>query len=144
MDRQIKGIVAATLAAPYVAGLLMTLRIIIIFEHKTLYPLFTARFYDDIAFLGSVGLLYVGLPTLMLSLVADAILNMLKLRSALSSLLMGSVVGLAFGSFLSASSFRDNIHLVLIFTTSGAICGWIYWHIAIRQTPENTRPITAL
>jgi hypothetical protein len=26
---------------------------------------------------------------------------------------------------------------------SGALCGWIYWRIAIRRTPENARAIEA-
>jgi len=140
MDRQIKGIVAATLAAPYVASLLMALRIVIS-EQRSPDALFTERFYDDIALLGTVGLFYSALPTLFLSLIAAAILNMLKLRSALSSLLIGLVVGLTFGAFFSASSFRDNIHLMLIFAVSGAICGWIYWLIAIRRTPEAPHAI---
>lgn len=131
MDRQIKGIVAATLAAPYIATLLMALRIVI-FEHRNPNALFTERFYDDIALLGTVGLFYSGVPTMILSLIAAGILNMLKLRSAVSSLLIGSIVGLAFGAFLSATSFRDNVHLMLIFTASGAICGWIYWLIAAK------------
>ncbi|KLK92093.1 hypothetical protein AA309_16935 [Microvirga vignae] len=142
MDRQLKGIVAATLAAPYVASLLMALRIVI-FEYRSANALFTERFYGDIALLGTIGLFYAGLPTLILSLIAASILNMLKLRSVASSLLFGSVVGSAFGLFLSASSFRDNVHLMLIFAASGAICGWIYWRIAIRRTPPNGHAIEA-
>src|SRR5215208_135097 len=126
MDRQIKGVVAATLAAPYVASFLMSLQIIIV-ENQNPRVLLTEKFYDDVAVLGTIGLFYSALPTLFLSLAAAALLNRLELRSARSSLLIGSVVGSTFGAFFSASSFKHNAHLMLIFAVSGAICGWIYW-----------------
>jgi len=142
MDRQIKGIIAAALAAPYVAIFLMASRVVIL-EHDDQAALFTKDFYEDVAFLGTIGLFYAGVPTLILSLIAAGILNLLKLRSAKASMLTGSVVGLIFGTFFSASSFRDNTHLMLIFTVSGAICGWIYWRIAIGRTPRNGHAIEA-
>jgi len=142
MDQQIKGIVAATLAAPYVASLLMVLRIVIM-EHEDPAPLFTERFYDNIALLGTIGLFYAGLPTLILALIGAGILNGLKLRSAVASLLGGSIVGLIFGALFGASSLKDNIHLMLIFVASGIICGFIHWRIAIGRTPRNGHAIEA-
>lgn len=142
MDRQIKGIIAATLAAPYVASLLMALWIVL-FEPRVPDPFFAERLFKDVIFLGTVGLLYAGLPILILALIGAGILNGLKLRSGVASLFSGSIVGLIFGAFFNASGLRDNIHLTLIFVVSGAICGWIYWAIAIGRTPRNGHAIEA-
>ena len=36
-----------------------------------------------------------------------------------------------------------GIPQLLLMSLSGALCGWIYWRIAIRRTPENARAIEA-
>ncbi|WP_243370025.1 hypothetical protein [Microvirga solisilvae] len=137
MDRQIKGIVGTTIAAPYTVLLLASLSLILT-GNKDPSDLLQWQFYEDLFALGTMGLLWSALPTLFLSLIAAGILNMLKLRSPAGPIAVGMIIGLCFGAFLGSA----NIELMILLSLSGAICGWIYWRIAIRQKCKDPDPIT--
>ncbi|PVE24501.1 hypothetical protein DC522_10470 [Microvirga sp. KLBC 81] len=133
--RQLNGVVGATIAGPYLAAFLLSL-LIMFREHDNLYRLLETDFYAYLFFLGTIGLLYTCIPTLILSLVAAMILRLLRWNPFAKALIAGSSIGLCFGAFLSASDFSSNWYLIAIFLLSGALCGWIYWFIAIGRTHE--------
>jgi len=140
--RQLKGIVGATIAGPYLAAFFLSL-LIMLREHDNPYGLLETEFYEFVLFSGTIGLLYTCIPTLILSLIAAMILSLLRWSPFTKALTAGSLIGLCFGAFLSASDFSSNWHLMAIFLLSGAICGWIYWRIAIQRTPSNGHAIEA-
>ncbi|SCY18774.1 hypothetical protein [Microvirga guangxiensis] len=138
MDRQIKGIVGATLAAPYIATILLALPPIIL---ENPLRLFEIGFYESVLALGTIGLFWSIVPTLILSLLVAGVLNLQRLRSPMASALAGLAIGLCFGTFFSSSNFDSNWHVMLTFCISGAICGWIYWRIAVRgRSPDPADP----
>jgi len=120
----------------------MALRIVLL-EDKGLLRVFQTEFFEDVLALGTIGLFYACMPTLVLSLIAAGLLNLLAMKSSTSAILAGSLVGLSFGAIFSVGDISGNWHLAVSFTLSGAICGWIYWLIAIRRTLSNRHAIEA-
>ena len=65
-------------------------------------------------------------------------------------MLGGAGVGLSFFGLIQLLpgttmniGFWPLLFALLDILLSGALCGWIYWRIAIRRTPENARAIEA-
>jgi len=140
MIRTIRGLVAANVAAPY-------LTVFFIFALDWLLATNAgqkSRF--DIDFVGAIGtfaLVALGLPLLLLSAALDLILAILNWRSPWQVVASGAALGLSFMVFLFFRSFHQSWDLLLSGACSGAICGWIYWRIAIRRTSGSSRAIDA-
>lgn len=137
MKRQITGILAASTAAPYLGTLSLLIHGAFGSSHSS-HSLFTEDFIEILVFLltfGTLGLFFYGLPLFLASSIAALILYALKAEKPALPICLGSLVGLCFGAFLTASNIQDEWLLVLGCFVSGAICGWIYWHIAIGGRP---------
>jgi len=114
VHRHILGVVAVTLAAPYLiilAGFLFN-------KEGGPDPLFLIH-------VATVGLVLLGPPTLVLAGICAAILHRLKLQTRSWCMLGGAGVSLVFLGVLEGLM----LHLLL----SGAVCGWIYWRIALKN-----------
>jgi hypothetical protein len=61
-------------------------------------------------------------------------------RSRLGHVLCGAVLGLKLGLNFFDSPVNAWI-TIFTYAAAGLICGWIYWRIAIRQTPEKAHAI---
>ena len=138
MQRHILGVVTATIAAPYLVSLVDYLSALMIDGPKSFMGLI------DSILLGTNGLLFFGIPTLVLASICAAILHRLKLRTRGWCMLGGAGVGLgSLGIMVLSVGIDIGIPQLLLMSLSGALCGWIYWRIAIRRTPENARAIEA-
>ncbi|HLM42153.1 MAG TPA: hypothetical protein VK434_21470 [Microvirga sp.] len=144
MHRHILGVVAATLAAPY---------LVMLVPYLLSSPINRSDGFGDLRLairLATGGLVLLGLPTLILASICAAILHRLKIRAKGWCMLGGAGVGLGSlgvmvsltGASLEISSWR-LLMILLDNLLSGAICGCIYWRIAIARTPENARAIEA-
>jgi hypothetical protein len=142
MDREIGGILGASLAAPYVVVMLLPLIAIGagLEDHGIILK---ARFYEDLLLLGTAGLMMSIVPTLILSMLMAGTLHSLKAHSCPGAILGGSLVRLCFGAVFGSSSVMQSWSLMLAFPLSSAICGGIYWQIAIGRTPGSTHAIDA-
>ena len=138
MQRHILGVVTATIAAPYLVSLVDYLLTLMINGPKSFTGLI------DSILLGSNGLLLFGVPTLVLASICAAILHRLKLRTRGWCMLGGAGVGLgSLGIMVLSVGIDIGIPWLLLMLLSGALCGWIYWRIAIARTPEGSRAIDA-
>jgi hypothetical protein len=139
--RHILGVVAATVAAPYLVMLIEYL-----FNNNTRG---LTGLWSGIQ-AGTMGLVVFGLPTLILAGICAAILHRLKLQARSWCMLGGAGVGLSFHGLIQLLpgttmniGFWPLLFVLLVNLLSGALCGWIYWRIAIRRTPDNARAIEA-
>ncbi len=128
MKRQLLGLLAATMAAPY---------LVVLFASSLGRDL-TSNSYgwrpslEDILFYGTFGLVLFGLPLLAVAGIAIAVLTRLGWASLWTALLAGAVIG----SVSIAVMYGDGPIDTLLGAVSGAICGWIYWTIALQQRPD--------
>ncbi|MCG7394640.1 hypothetical protein MHY87_17180 [Microvirga sp. ACRRW] len=86
---------------------------------------------------GSLGLLIYGLPLILAFSIAALILHAIKAERSALPVCLGSLIGLCFGAFFAASDMQDEWPLFLGCFVSGAICGWIYWRIALRKQADD-------
>ena len=101
-------------------------------------------FLNNIFFVGLFGTVIVSITIFPVSLVVAYLGLLLRWTDRWLHIGGGALIGLAFTIFAFEGippSSADNRN-AFFFVCIGAICGWIYWRIAIRQTPENIRPIT--
>lgn len=129
MIRLIAGVVTANLAAP-----LLYLLFIVIFINPDLFS-------GETAFVGiivQVIFLAVFLIALPISLGFALLGWFLRVRSSWFYLLGGVAVGMAFGLLMNDGQLHYPVHYrrFLMAAGIGAICGWIYWLIAVRD-PSN-------
>jgi hypothetical protein len=141
MRRHILGVLSATLAAPY----------LVVF----LWHLFALLFGDEVGIrepfdlikaipMGTIALFLFGLPLLTLAIICAAFVNAFDSSSWHGSVLWGFILGLGFMIALFVRSLEYSFQVTAFLVSgsiSGAICGWIYWRIAIRQTPERPHAI---
>jgi hypothetical protein len=92
---------------------------------------------------GTYGLILFGLPVFAGASTAALILHVLKVKSLVWAIIMGAITGLLCGLYIILPRFENDWVILPSFPSSGAICGWIYWRIAIRRTPDNSRAIDA-
>ena len=140
MRRHIFGVAAATVAAPY----------LVVF---TIYPLgiMLANAADSLTLFellkyGTLALSGAALPVLVLSGICAAILNRLGVRSKWWMMASGAGLGLAsFALVLSQPTLSSSDHrpAALSLSLSGALCGWIYWRIAIGRTGHSVSHISS-
>jgi hypothetical protein len=126
MRRQILGILAATFAAPY-------LSVCLIMALGLMAGVFKPVDLGLILSLGTAYLTEFGFSLLIVTSALVFALTRLGCRSAACFMASGTLVGLGFAITLV----RPVIWIVLATSFSGAICGWIYWRIAVaHQKPE--------
>jgi hypothetical protein len=139
--RHILGILAATVAAPYLVLFLLSFSLLIQGGSAGLEgPLDLIKTLP----LGTFALLMYGSPLLILSSLLAALLNALGWRSQWAIILGGATLGLCFMHLLFSSSYepgKTGFPVLSIGAICGAVCGWIYWRIAIGRTTESTRAI---
>lgn len=139
MKRQILGILATTLTAPYLGAIYVLIPIAARTEFASLVPL------KDIQGLlalfiavGMMGLAEFGAYILLAASVMALILAGLRIRSPALSIGLGAAIGLCLGIYIDLPHNELPVPALL---GIGALCGWIYWRIAIRQTPDRPRLI---
>jgi hypothetical protein len=140
MKRRILGILAASAVAPYLgaASFLVSMAL----KDPSLPTIESAaEFFTGIMMFGTAGLIIYGIPVLAFVAIAALVLHALDAHSPLIITAIASLVGLCFGLFLTSPDFHEWSVIPSAFI-SAAICGWIYWRIALRQTPDGNRPIT--
>ncbi len=144
MKRQVTGILAASAAAPYLGTLSFLIDGVFGPSHSS-HLLYAGEVSEGLVLVltfGTLGLLIYGLPLILASSIAAAILHVLKAEKPALPIGLGSLAGLSFAGFLMESTLQEGWLLLMGCFISGAICGWIYWRVATRQTPESARPIT--
>jgi hypothetical protein len=143
MKRHIWGIIAATAAAPYIAGLLIGFYAEVVDVVRHGEPLDLPALLKFLP-ISTVALVVLGVPILIVSALCAALLNAAEWHTRWTSITAGSLAGFCFIALLASSpaNFGDEwLYALAIGAPPGAICGWIYWRIAIRQTPEKAHAI---
>lgn len=131
VHRHILGVVAATVAAPYVA-LLPGIMLSTINGSGGFAGFLPGNQMEAAA------LIFFGTLALILAGIGAAILHRLKLQTRGWCMLGGAGVGLVFIGIIKSlpgilinTSLWSLLGLSLHFLLPGAICGWIYWRIAL-------------
>lgn len=129
MRRHILGVLAAAIAAPYLVLFLWSLFGLVSGDRAGMKePLDLLKVIP----LGTIGLMIVGIPLLILASLCAMVVNAIKRPTWHGPVLGGMILGL--GSMVAL--FADDsefIPFLMSGALSGAICGWIYWRIALRN-----------
>ena len=144
MLRRFWGLVAATAAAPFLTSLFMGLHLLGAHGIRSFDD--AVGFVAAVLFLGTAGLVIYSLPIAITASLLSAFASGMDLTDRIVAMATGAALGatfclgidLAAGSEQFGSEFWQNL---ISMTPSGAICGWIYWRIAIRRTPGNGHAI---
>jgi hypothetical protein len=124
MKRRILGLITASVTAPYLIALFW------VFSRGKLFsPLGKNPYPDDFFLYGAMGIVFFGLPLLAIAWFCEAIVTAIGWRSRWTVLLTGAIIGTGFIAVMDNSLWSD----IALGAVSGAICGWIYWLIAIRR-----------
>src|SRR5690606_6635230 len=94
--------------------------------------------------LGSFALLLFGIPLLILAGICAALVHIVEQPTWRGPVLGGAVLGLGFVAAIFVRSLEHDAETIVMLIAglcSGAICGWIYWRIAIGRTPREARAI---
>jgi hypothetical protein len=141
MVRTVGALLAATLAGPYTYLLLSWLTN---FALDPSVPSLEASIMalPMLMFMGTVGLVLAGVPALLLGASALGFAWKLGLYSRRYAVSAGAIIGSGFAALYLDSEFQsETVQSVIIGALSGAICGWIYWRIAIGRTPDDPHAI---
>ncbi len=137
MLRHVLGVLAATIAAPYVASLALVLSEL---PSKGIPdPQDLGGLIFILLFFGTYDVIVFGVPTLLIGSLLGAVLAKFKLQAPWHVALASSIVGLTFLGFLFGVGESSGARFLLGAPT-GAICGWIYWRIAIRGSARAPVP----
>ena len=140
MRRHILGVVTATVAAPYLTILLWELSVLLLGEEVGIEePIDLLKAIP----IGTFAFLLFGLPLLILSSVFAILVNTIENPSWRSSVFSGAILGLGFMSvfFVRSPEYSFEVATFLtVGTLTGAICGWIYWRIALSRAPNIPSP----
>ncbi len=131
MRRHVLGLVAATVAAPYLV--LLPSALLLEFNDVASYGE-SFDVLDVLKFLplGTMTLAFCGIPLLIVAAICAALFNFFQCRTKWTPMLAGALLGFCFVTILtSPPSSEDWLTILAISTLPGAICGWIYWRIAI-------------
>jgi uncharacterized membrane protein HdeD (DUF308 family) len=141
MKRHAAGLIAARIAAPYLTAFLMMVFDLLFLDHaRPSNPLELLEFMS----LGILGFLFFGIPLLLLSSVLALALSRLSRHPpSWQPMIIGGVLGLCFVSVIFTESFEGTWTCLASGALAGAICGWIYWRIAIGRTPPDDHAIKA-
>jgi hypothetical protein len=89
--------------------------------------------------LGTFALLFFGFPLLLVSSVLAFALSRLSCHPPLwLPIMVGSVLGPCFISAIFSESLEKIWIYLISGALAGAICGWIYWRIAIRPASASS------
>jgi hypothetical protein len=148
MLRVIGGILAASLAAPYAASFFIYGLIALVGASTSTNLLFGAPAYFDgfldlfkFLVIGTLGAMMFGLPIILGVSIVAFVLHIFALHTKRSVIASGSVIGCVSLTLLFVEEQSDAWIFPIAGLLSGAICGWIYWRIAIRQTPKAPHAI---
>lgn len=135
MWRRFLGILAATVAAPYLVVFLWSLYGLLSGESVGLKePLDLLKTIP----LGTGALLMFGIPLLILAGICAALVHIVEQPTWRGPVLGGATLGLGFVAAIFGRSVEPDADTVAMLASglcSGAICGWIYWAIALRRQP---------
>lgn len=134
MTRNVRGVLAAVVAAPYITVLLMFIGSLIAGDAKL----------DElpaVPLMGSAGLLFLGIPLLSVSAILAAAIQHTGRYACLISIMSGILTGSGFMLFMYREVLQSfQAQLILICgALAGGICGWIYWRIAVRSKDPAPR-----
>lgn len=142
MDRHIRGLLTATVAAPYLVVFILT-SIELLFGVATFKDVLEHRLLIDVS-IGTVALLLFGIPILVVLGLWALLMNAFGWRSRRAFVLSGTILGLCLTlAVLSSFSHQTagnffawltaDLELFMSLNGSGgaagALCGWIYWRI---------------
>lgn len=140
MTRRIAGLLAACVAAPYLMAFFT-----LAFEFfsdggpvvETPLDLFKA------IPIGTLALILLGLPLLCAASLLAVVLYGNGWERRWHVVLAACLLGLCFAGFTFSWELKKSFALLFQGGLAGAFCGWIYWRIAIKQTPEKGHAIDA-
>lgn len=136
MRRHCLGVLAATLAAPYLVLFLWSLFGLVSGDQIGMEePLDLLKVLP----LGTFGLGLFGIPLLILASLCAVAVNAVKRPTWRGPVLGGAILGLGFTAVLFDGD-REFIPFLVSGALSGALCGWIYWRIAVRPRPAAETP----
>jgi hypothetical protein len=140
MKRRILGILAATFAAPCLIMLWVQLFDIFFglkYEHSNDPTLFDVIL--KVIVVGAIVYLLFGIPLLLLSSLLAWLLHVSGSTTRLPAVAAGALLGELFAAFFATMNNKsDDASLWLAFAGCGALCGWIYWRIALRGQAAGT------
>ena len=148
MLRMMGAILAASLAVPYAASFFIYALIALVgacTDTNLLLgaPSYLDGFLDLLKFLviGTFGAMMFGVPIILgASLVACA-LHVFALHTKRYVIASGSGLGCVSLTLLFVQERSDAWIYPMAGLISGAICGWVYWRIAIGRTPDGPHAI---
>jgi hypothetical protein len=130
MARHIAALILSATAAAYLGAFFLLLSALLaqnsLSEVRSFQGLYS--FIGIILYFGTFSLLIYGLPILLFACVAAFIITKLRMRSLTFVMAAGSLIGFGFGLYFNRPDFLAFIPGL---TFSGAICGLIYWRVAI-------------
>lgn len=137
MTPTFRGLLVSSVAAPYLCLLFIAL----------LANGFTDdRIPDAVGWViggGTLALVWAGVPVFLIGGVVSGMLETFGLRSQMTMIAGGAAVGFSFLTPLLLSDQKGDWIFPVAGMLSGAICGWLYWRIAIGRTPRNGHAIEA-
>lgn len=144
MLRTIGGVLAASLAAPYLASFFIFVLMALLGGSRDANLLFGAPSFADslldfLKFLviGTLGLGMFGLPILFAAGILAFLLHAFALRSKYYAIASGGILGCLSLALLFGGDRDDDRIFFLSGMLAGAICGWIYWRIAITNRARS-------
>jgi hypothetical protein len=148
MKANTRGILVATAVAPYLVATCFPLAGSLVrgnFPGADNFRL-SLGFISNVVLFGTYGLVIFGLPLLWVASFAAYFIEKKSSGSMPTTLLIGAVTGSVFGLPLIIYSvpFEELARgwgVILCFALLGTICGWIYWLIARKRTPERPHAI---
>ncbi len=140
MRRHILGVIASATAAPYLVAAGLGITVSLESPKPSAFENIVDLLIGTVLF-GTFGLLIYGLPVLAFGIFAALIFYAFDIRSITVVATVGSIIGLCFGLLLILQN-DDNWPLIPGCLISGAICGWIYWRIAIHDKSSAVESLT--
>lgn len=131
MKRQILGVLAASLAAPYLAVAFMFA--LPAWEEAAKAGILEAlgKLFFWIVLAGTFALIVYGIPILIMATLIAFTLSKLRATSRWIAMAAGSVNGLALGSLAIVLDDGGDWSSLPAFILAGALCGLLYWRIAL-------------
>ena len=132
MKRTILGVLMASMAAPYIATLLTLV--------TNPGPISVHSLFDlwKVAPFGTVVLLHFWAPMVVASSALALILTAIRATSPIAVMTGAALLGFGFAVVAKGGVFFGTWEPQLTGALTGAICGWIYWRVALAEEPTIT------
>ena len=140
MIRLLWAVCAANLAAPFIF-----LTVLAAYEFPS-SPLEGLKALAGVALVGVLALPQLFPFALPASLLLSVVGRVAGWRARWTFVAGGAVIGVVFLTVFSGDAldaYGETASFIPISIVTGAICGWIYWRIAIGRTPANSHAIDA-